>query len=156
MDEILKAIESLTEEARISGEMPDAVTNYRAAHAALLASISTYAAQVRMREREWIALYLEGRARDVAVDNTNAAQWMARIFRDEAAAIRGDGIVAIAERALEEARTEERERIKQIVNEVARSYSPANAVDEETGDFLTGAQSCVHRILAAIPPPAQK
>lgn len=67
-----------------------------------------------------------------------------------------DDIIAIAERALEGARLEERERIEQIVNDAARSYSPANAVDEETRDFLTGAESCARRILAAIPPPTQE
>lgn len=47
----------------------------------------------------------------------------------------------------------QRERIAQAINDIARSYSPANAVDEETSDYLSGAQSCAQRVLAALTPP---
>lgn len=47
MDDILNAIDDLTEEARISGAHPDEPTNYKEAHAALMTLITAYAAQER-------------------------------------------------------------------------------------------------------------
>lgn len=52
MDDILNAIEDLTEEARISGAHPDEPTNYKEAHAALLSLIRTLLTQERAAERE--------------------------------------------------------------------------------------------------------
>lgn len=49
----------------------------------------------------------------------------------------------------------ERERTVQVVRDTARVYSPANAVDEETSDYLSGAQACAQRIIAALVTPPE-
>lgn len=65
---------------------------------------------------------------------------------------RADLLGMIREYASQE-RAAERSRVEGVIKEAARTYSTANAVDEPTLDFLTGAQSCAECILAAIPLP---
>ncbi len=55
----------------------------------IAAALASYAAQERAGEREKCAAYLEARARTMGQGEPGSpALWMARIFQDEAAAIR--------------------------------------------------------------------